>query len=119
WETDEPIARAYIGGGLAVEHKEADTDLLAGAREEIARGFERLQKNLAEQTNGLGRAIGSGLAQVGTGKRFNPQIDASESEDEKLSRSGGFRNLAHFSLEVQRNGGAQAGLHRGDTLLGK
>ena len=44
WETDEPIARAYIDGRIAVEHKEAETDLLAAARAEIARGFEAAAK---------------------------------------------------------------------------
>ena len=95
WETDEPIARAYISGGLAIEHKEAEADLLAAARSEIAAGFAQLQKNLTDQVTGLGRTIGSGLAQVGTGRRFNPQMAATESEDEKLTRIGGFRNLAH------------------------
>ena len=62
WETDEPIARAYISGGYCVEHKEAETDLLAAARSEIAAGFAQLQKNLTDQVTGLGRTIGSGLA---------------------------------------------------------
>ena len=119
WDTEEPIARAYIAAGVAVEHKEAETDLLAAARAEIARGFEVLQANLTEQVGSLGRTIGSGLSQVGTGRGFRPRMDATESEDEKISRTGGFRNLAHFSLELQRSGGQTPGLHRGDTPLGK
>lgn len=119
WETDEPIARAYINAGIAAEHKEAETDLLAAARAEIARGFEVLQANLTEQVSGLGRTIGSGLASVGTGRGFRPRIDATESEDEKLSRTGGFRNLAHFSLEVQRSQAKAPGNDRSDTTLGR
>ena len=120
WDTDEPIARAYIAAGIAVEHKEAETDLLTAARAEIARGFELLQANLNDQVAGLGRTIGSGLASVGTSRRFSPRIDPTESEDEKLSRTGGFRNLAHFSLEVQRSGGQTPGLVRNEgTALGK
>jgi HK97 family phage major capsid protein len=119
WETDEAIGRAYIGAGLAAEHTQAaETDLLAAARKDIADGIASLQRNLTDEIGKIGKSIGTGLA--GAGRRFKPGLDATESEDEKLTRSGGFKNLAHFSLEVQRNGGPQAGLQRSaDTLLGK
>ena len=124
WDTGaggDEIARAYIAAGAAVESAApSSADILAAARSEFEAGLAVLQKSLTESVASLGRTVGSGLAAVGTGRRFNPRIDASESEDEKLSRSGGFKNLAHFSIEVQRNGGPTAGLVRNtDTLLGR
>jgi HK97 family phage major capsid protein len=124
WDTGaggDEIARAYITAGIAVESAApSSADILAAARSEFEAGLAVLQKSLTESVASLGRTVGSGLAAVGTGRRFNPRIDGSESEDEKLSRSGGFKNLAHFSIEVQRNGGPTAGLVRNtDTLLGR
>ena len=101
---------------------------MAEMRAVVAAGIAEMQATVTREIAEIGKSVGRGLAGeaqaagagLGTGRRgFSPRIDATESEDEKVCRSGGFKGLGHFALTIQREGGKTPGLTRGDSLLGR
>lgn len=122
WDTDDVIARAYIGAGVAAEHKQAETDLMAEARKVLADGLAEMQRTFSESLATVTRTIGDGFrtaAAAGSRRGFNPRIDATESEDEKYLRRGEFRSIGHFAREVQAAGPTPGRVRTESTLIGK
>jgi HK97 family phage major capsid protein len=118
----EKTARAYIDAGYAVEHKEADTDLMAECRAELARGIAAMQAAFAAGQAELVRTIGTGFTTAARGA-FRPGLggtgDGTESEDEKLIGRGGFKSLGHFTRTLATCGTNAPGKVRGESPLGK
>jgi HK97 family phage major capsid protein len=123
WEVqDDTIARAYITAGYAVEDKAAETDLLGEARKAISEGLAAMQAAQAEALKEIARSIGQGFSTAAKATRFSPGlgggIEASESEDEKFLRSGGFRSIGHYARSISK-AGPVPGRVRDDSELGK
>jgi len=121
WDTDDDIARAYIAKGVAEEAKTASTDLLAECRAALAAGIAEMQKAFADGQAETMRTIGTGFTTAArTG--FRPGLgsaDGTESEDEKLVRTGGFKGLGHFSRTLATCGSKAPGQIRDGSELGK
>jgi HK97 family phage major capsid protein len=118
WEVqDEAIARAYIAGGYAAEDKAAELDLMGELRTTVETAVGELRTAISREVAEIGATVARGFSSGA--KRFTPRVDATESEDEKICRTGGFKSIGHFAATVQRDGGGQPGLIRGDNLLGR
>ena len=118
WEVqDEAIARAYIAAGYATEDKTAETDLLAGLRTTVETAVGELRTAISSEVAEIGQTVARGFSNGA--KRFQPRVDATESEDEKLVRTGSFKSIGHFALTLSRDGGPAPGLVRGDSILGR
>ena len=104
-EVEEPIARAYVAAGVAALDTEAENDLLAVARSELEKAKADLQKAAAEQTQEVARALSAAKDALRPKPMAPPEggIVATDSEDDKLLRSGGgFKSLGHFAHAVMR-----------------
>ena len=117
WEVqDEGIARAYIAEGWASQDNQTEAELFAELTRTVQTSLDAMRTEFATQVAEVGRSVQKGFAAAGS--RFRPHAATDESEDEKLCRTGGFKGLGHFGLEIQR-AGAAPGLVRGDSPLGR
>jgi HK97 family phage major capsid protein len=121
WETDEVIARAYIAAGIAEEHKPPAPDYLRELQAEFTRGMTEIRTALAEDRKQTLTEIGSSFRTATRG--FRPGMlghgEGTESEDDKIIPTGGFRNLGHFSQAVAKCGSTTPGRLRDDSPIGK
>jgi HK97 family phage major capsid protein len=117
WEVqDETVARAYISEGYATQDAQTEGELFAELTRTVQASLGDLRTALNDQVAEIGRSITRGFQGA---TRFNPRAEPTESEDEKLVRTGGFKSIGHFAQTINRDGGHTPGLVRGDSLLGK
>ena len=94
-EIDEPVARAYIAAGYVEEAAApAAAAIDAATAAEIANVRAAFTETLT-LINAQVRASNEALRPL-------VQVQGTESEDEKLVPTGGFRSLGHFSLALVR-----------------
>lgn len=123
WEADEGIARAYIGAGVAAEHKEAESDLVTTLSKTVADGMAAMQRAYATQLDEVNQGLQRGFRTAGSS--FNPRLvdaDNGESEDDKFLRRGGFKDIGHFAKEMTGAGNTPSlirGEHPNCPKLGK